>query len=565
MEERQQSPSADGTPAQSGHSTRNIILPYGGALPEASLESYMHSPDALRAASQGETVYIDYIARHGALKHLLTDQAAQDAFAHGGEAGYQEHVRRERMRLLRGWPWPASGSTPPGQSASNKAPRPKQAKPATPAGGQAGGRSNRPSAANQQGPPLTPDIGRRQAALGDVMDGYARLVAKQRSTHLDAMLDGRRVWQVAKQVLSPLSYRRAEQLRVRTAAARATYKTSLDNYVDAVGGSDQDKIRTKLEAMAAFERRVVECQIEATHFAPQVQPGMRGPNRADQTRRRITQFWLTHRRLPKAAVVAVPAAAVGLGIGALVFAWGLPAIATTGAGIAAAYAGRSIGGGIASTVNQYKIATPIGYQEAADGAERRKLAFAQQYTALKLAGHSVSVSDADVTTAYEQGTKLAAHNNARRRGLAQLVGGLAAAAGFGAGGFTAEQAREAFSQAHNVSPSAIEPTPTPAQTAPPPPHTPPPTPTPTPPRPPVECINPNQYPWSVAHDLSPGHEWEVIRHAINQYNACFHTHMHLVTQPNGKVWLENGAQALDAAQQRKFNIFMELLSKAKSL
>jgi hypothetical protein len=41
--------------------------------------------------------------------------------------------------------------------------------------------------------------------------------------------------------------------------------------------------------------------------------------------------------------------------------------------------------------------------------------------------------------------------------------------------------------------------------------------------------------------------------------------MHLVTQPNGKVWLENGAQALDAAQQRKFNIFMELLSKAKSL
>ena len=503
---------------------RSLMRVAQHALPEGSLITYISSREAQAAFAQGgETGYLEFIAQHQGLRHVLTDNAAQTAFAEGGERAYQEHVRRERARLFpqQAVPFVVTPAKP-----RKEAPKRPQPPPASKPAEQIPARAVSPR----------PELIEAQIALQQASDTYAQLVARDRASHLAAFLGGNRFRRIARQVLNPIAFSQAQHEHGQTEAARTAYESRLQEYAAARGGSRTDMITAKLDAMAAFERRVLQLQVRRTYSGLDEQNNPRR-NWQDRARLAVTRAWLANKRPVKILMVALPAAAIGAAAGIATIAWSMPGMAVAGIGIAAAYAGRSVGGGITRTVNTYRAGLPAERTLAANRAEMRRIMFASRYP---LATTAALPDGIRVSEAYETGTQQVAAENARRVGLAQLVGAVAAGASFAAvrlagQGVQALTENVRFTNRPVTHPAAAhEPLAPPA----------------TPP------INPNQFPWDVAHQLRPGNEFDLIRQTIATSNAQFGTQLHLVPQPNGTIWVENGSRALTVAQQARFNIFM---------
>lgn len=71
-------------------------------------------------------------------------------------------------------------------------------------------------------------------------------------------------------------------------------------------------------------------------------------------------------------------------------------------------------------------------------------------------------------------------------------------------------------------------------------------------------IDTTQYSWRVAHELSPGHENEVMQKAIDQYNETHGTNFALTPRPNGKVWIMDGKRAISPAEMQELNKLMRV-------
>ncbi len=523
---------------------RSLIQTARYGLPEGSLATYMASEAAQDAfANGGEAGYLHFVAKHQGLHHVLTDEAAQAAFASGGEAVYSDHVRRERERLFNTRP-PSTAvprmSRPANRKAQSKAAPLLLAQPAASGVDASKRRVTHDTTVN-------PKAEQAYTSLVLATDAYARVVARQRASGAAALLGGSYVERLSNQVLHPTMYAQAMRDRAEAREARGQYQAQLNEYVKAVGGTDSEKIRTKLDVMTLFERRVLALQLANTMSALAADDS-RVTTRLDRLRTRLTETWLKTTRAGRFVMVAAPAAAVGLSAGILSEAgnWPGPVVVLTAAG--AVLVGRSIGSGMARTASKYMVAAARGRTYLEQQAEQERLAFAGRYQDPH-ASPVIAPVQVDVTTAYETLTGRLAEEHARRLRLASAVGAVAAAAAFGVGRLVTGGVQEVVRQQVQVRPS-LRPTatytPTPGPTT-----TPTPTPTPSP-----HAINPHQYPWDVAHQLRRGHEWDVIRQAISKFNTRFGAHLHLVNHANGTVWVQNGAHALNSAQQTGFNNFM---------
>jgi hypothetical protein len=299
--------------------------------------------------------------------------------------------------------------------------------------------------------------------------------------------------------------------------------------------------------------------------------------------------------------VALPAVVLGAGAGAAAAAFAPGVLATAAIGLGATYAGRKLGHGVSRAENRRAVLDPdraARYRQMDMDASR-----ADQIMDIEAFLNTGNTAEnLDHTQAIENVTTAQIQANRRNRTVDAAIGAAAAGLAFGAtnaglelsnafgNGANAAQSvpgahsgtNGTSSAASNGSRSNLGPVgngnnsigqylhPKGTGTAGAPPN--------LPPAPhaavtpnhvtapgsvnPNLNINPNQYPWTVADKLTPGHAMPTIQHAANILNQRGGYNLHLVPQPDGTVWLENGGHALNAAQQEIFNRFMEAVTTA---
>ena len=411
-----------------------------------------------------------------------------------------------------------------------------------------------------EAPPLRdPDIVRRERErrLNDATLRYAGLIAMRRASHGDVLLEQQRRRGHAAQVLARVfgavlnpaeigDYNQAKRLARQSNDAAEEYRQRANEYIAAEARTHDANVGVRHYLMDRFETAVQEQAREQT-MPHKRQDGTRYRSRWDNLRVRLTDAWFNGGKVRRAAIVApgavVTGAAVGVGVGLV----SLPAVGVGVALFGTLLAGRSIGGAIASTVNRFQAAHLPLHQRHAEQAQSRNRAHAS-YLRTQL---TPTMDQLDITRVYESATTARAWENLQRKRRAELVGTVAAGAAFGISAWATSSLKSALyeSSEHYATPGA---TPTPEHV----------TPTPTPNTPPP--VNVHDYPWNVAHQLQPGHEWNLINNSMQQYNTAYGTHLHLVEHANGTpwTWIENGARALNPAQQTMFNQFMHSVAHA---
>jgi len=527
-------------------------------VPQPSSEAF-----AMRKLEPGENAVLDP-ASLAYLYDAMYSQDAQDAFRDGGERRYQDFVRHRLAAAPPHVPqvsqfaepqyWggqPVRMRPPMRPSAGGAVPAPPTTKypkkiipdPAT------------AHAADQQ------ELAIKEQAFKGATDAYALVTAQRRASYGDALLihenSGAR-WQrigrrVVATVLSPFErsdHRDAERLQQESLMAADVYGRTLDDYLAVAARDAAGQFHARVAAMQQFEARVRGYMGELTYSRRDDQ-GNLVRTRGDERRGRLADFWFNGTKARRVGIIALSGAVIGVPAGIVVGAALAPWWVATVVGIGAAYAGRVAGGEIARAVNRYQGVSAANLQRLENEARSRNEAFANT-----LQPHSQSNAvQPDVVPVYEAGTLHESRINLRRMRYARVVGGLAAAGAFGLANWLSGSARVAAEQ--SMQHAVIQPHPQPTQTLRPAPN--PPTPTPNvPPTPTPPHVNVHDFPWNVAHQLKPGHEFDLINHAIGQYNAANHTHLKLVSHAFGTQWtqIENGALALNPVQQTNFNIFM---------
>ncbi len=389
----------------------------------------------------------------------------------------------------------------------------------------------------------------RERRLNEATLRYAGLIAMRRASHGDALLErqqqrgraGRVLARILGVILNPAEigdYRRARRLARHSADAASEYRQQVEAYITAEPRTQIQEVNARRALMDQFET-AVQGQALAQVASRQRPDGTRYRSWWDNRRARLAELWLGGNRAERVAIVAPPAILVGATIGVLVGAASWP-IVLVGLG-GALLSGRSIGGAVASTVNRFQAAHNPTQAAHTQQAQGRNAAHARLLRPVLMPNEQ----QRDVTHVYESATLALARQNLHRKRQAERVGAVAAGAAFGvAWGVTHAQAMSGRGS-HPASTHGAKPGSRPSAT----PNTTPSAPT----------VNVHDAPWNVAHQLQPGHEWDLINSSMQQYNAAHGTHLHLVNNANGTpwTWIEDGARALNPAQQTTFNQFMQ--------
>lgn len=403
-----------------------------------------------------------------------------------------------------------------------------------------------------EAPPPRTDASRqeRERQLHDATLRYAGLIAMRRGSHGDVLLEQQRrrgraaqiITRVFGAVLNPAEigdYGRAERLAGSSAEAAEEYRQKANEYIAAEAHNHDQNVSVRYYLMNQFEQAVQE-QAQQQSLPHRRQNGERYRTRWDNVRVRLADIWLNGGKVSRVIIVAPGAAAAGAAVGLAVGLVSLPAVGVGAALFGTLLAGRSIGGAIAGTVNRFQEAHQPTHERHDEQAQARNQAHAN-YLRIQM---TPTEQQLDITRVYESATLVRAWENLQRKRRAELVGAVAAGAAFGVSLWATTAVKSALyeSTEHYATPG-----PTPAHS------------TPTPNTPPTPTVNLHDYPWDVAHQLQPGHEWNLINNSIQQYNTAYGTQLHLVAHANGTpwTWIENGARALNPAQQTMFNQFME--------
>jgi len=281
---------------------------------------------------------------------------------------------------------------------------------------------------------------------------------------------------------------------------------------------------------------------------------------------RLARWWLegsrSRRIILGGGTIVLPAAVVGLGVGAVVATLGLPTLAVVGVGFGITFAGRQIGGSVAKSVNRHRAATATGKRLLAERSRERITQFANHYQRPAITKQNLLLPEwNDISVLYEERTQEEQAENARRLKTGRMLGSLAAGGGFLVGSVAAHAVQAAHlahvSGQHVSAATTIQiqhaPTAATAPQLPPAPHI-----------PPAPHGLTHMYPWDAAtqwnqaHHLSgsSGNVWKTLHHAAAAYNQAHGTHFGYVLHANGTYWLQNGAQQLTASQHASFNTFL---------
>lgn len=500
---------------------------------------------------------------------LMYGEEAVAAFRDRGEQGYVDHVNQGFVNASRlgGFALPQSRLQPP-RSVADAAPERH-----VPAAEPRDRITDRPAAPPRTGaanlfrpfvvaPPDAPDASRasvavpigedaarqeRERRLNEAMLRYAGLIATRRASHGDALLErqrqrgrvGRVIARVVGAVVNPLEirdYSRAQRLARSSAEAADEYRRQVDAYISAEPRNHDQEVDARRELMDQFEA-AVQNQALAQTSPRQRQDGSRYRSRWDNWRVHMAQSWFSGGRVRRAVTIAPWAVGAGAAIGLVVGAASWPVVLVGLGG--ALLAGESIGGAVASAVNRFQAAHLPTHELHGQQAMARNLSrarFLRQHL-------TPTPEQLDLPRVYEFATVARAQENLRRKRRAEALGAVAAGAAFGVAAWGIANVHPGQATHPGATHS---PTPKPTQA-------------PTPTNPPTPTINVHEAPWNVAHQLQPGHEWDLINSAIQQYNAAHGTHLHLVAHANGTpwTWIENGHCALNPTQQATFNQFME--------
>lgn len=310
--------------------------------------------------------------------------------------------------------------------------------------------------------------------------------------------------------------------------------------IQAASGADEgekkvDQWRQSRQAAAAARARGEQPE----PFAPEL-------GRMQRLQARFAQSWRKGGKFKRGLMVAVPAAAAGVGIGFAALSaplWAPAAAAVAGA----SYVGRKIGHTEARAVNRYSSMTQTGAERFNAAANNRYQEFARGIDL-----QNVDPNAVDITRPIRTGTEAVAQQNFSRRETAGTIGQLAAA--MAAGGI-----RLGVGGIHNANGA----------------HT------PTKPNtgsstgtgggtggslPKGLNVNYNGVPWDAAHQLAEqgyipqGHEMSTVQQGITAWNHLHpHELIHLAADPNssGAQWIVNAAgHAQTAAQQAEFEKIM---------
>lgn len=419
-----------------------------------------------------------------------------------------------------------------------------------------------------------------KSVLEGAMNRYAQSTAARRANAEGGFIHAgerpQKWWQRALNAvdagLHPLARRKGKGLLQEDKVQREAYEAELNKFFTHVNNQPTPvemgrKVEFRLLMMADLERRVLASWLRQTHAdVDELQQPTWDARNAKQ--RLLAERWIRMSLARKIGSVAWRGAAVGALATAPLFFLTAPAIATTALGLGAAVAAKYWVGKRMNTVNKYQVAHQDTRISLMQHIERRL------EEADRVASHSLR--DAEALTLVHDGlTRELEQRNARRRRYAEMIGGLASGVTFAAvanlGPRLAHSVAEYGLPRGNVSPHIATPTHTTvAHPTPTPSPSPTPTPTPTPGGPGVPHVppgvNPQAYPWDVAHQLSPsGNPLDGIRHAMSAFNQLHHTDYHLewVGDKQWIMYTKNGTlHALSPQQQTEFNNFMiDLASK----
>lgn len=493
------------------------------------------------------------------IHELMYGDEAQAAFRDRGEQGYTDYVNQGFANAAHLGRFALRQNQRPDQLGMNIKPE-GQERPARSADDTdgVGAAPISAEAADASRPfvvtPIGEDAARqeRERQLNEATLRYAGLIAMRRASHGDALLErqrrrgrtGRVISRVLGGIVNPAEigdYSRAQQLARSSSEAADEYRRRVEEYIAAEPRNHDQEVSARRDLMDQFET-AVQGQALAQTYPRQRQDGSRYRSRWDDWRIRMTQSWLNGGKVRRAAMVAPWAIGAGAVLGLAVGAASWPVIVVGGVG--ALFAGESIGGAIASTVNRFQAAHLPTHELHGQQAMARNLSRAHF-----LRPHLTPTEEQlDLTRIYESATVARAQENVRRKRRAEALGAVAAGAAFGAAAWGIASLRPELNQ--GAHPGATHST-TPTLT-----HQ---TPTPTPNTPPTPTVNIHDAPWNVAHQLRPGHEWDLINGSMQQYNAAHGTHLHLVEHANGTqwTWIEDGTRALNPNFQAMFNQFMQ--------
>lgn len=476
--------------------------------------------------------------RHGSAGQVFTEGATQDARAAGpGAVDKLQRVRNTVRQAL----YPAMSA--------------------------AGSRQPPPTPPGQQAAP-PPVVNQAQEEAWDRLaaaeEGYAEQVARERSTSVRALLDGRTTSaQIRQRLLRPVAYHQAMRLRADIDRTSRDYAVAQDAYL-ATFPDPGEQVREKFSAMENLEQRVLELQVGQTRSAVDAQ-GNAVQSRLDRTRTWMAGLWLRGGTATRAATVILPAAVVGLGAG-VTMAYVERPLLSTAVGIGALVVGRLFGSGTANTVNWYKpaVAQERDRLEAASAERIRQSREAYNVWLGQTAGNH-DPAQINAVGVHQAGSSAEVQRNYYWLRFGERTGMIAAGLCYAAGHIItssllalagAAQRNTEYGQATQTVSSHPSPTATATQGAP------APTPAPIPPQP---ANLTTEYPWdavvqyNTAHHLptTPGGIWATLRHMAQLYNQ---THpgarYEYVLQPNGTYWLEDDGQPLSWSQTGAFNTFL---------
>jgi hypothetical protein len=393
---------------------------------------------------------------------------------------------------------------------------------------------------------------------GRQADRYAQVSANQRGGHLGRLQNGGNRFARFMQRFRREARHTAADTEVSD--QRDLFRQGFDDFVVAyreLRGSDTmrgvDLVDEKLGALVELEDRIQGYREDVSYNGAPLRTNngeIRTQTRRDRMGVWFAERWQRSGRVGKTLKVAAVPLAAGLAAGATVATAGVLPL-TVAAGAAVGYGGKRIGNRIASSVSRRMSATEAGAARATQRATGR-------YNVAQASVTPETAEELDITEAVEAGTTREVRENQRRRNIAGMVGGIAAGIGF-AGGVQIEHAFSGGNGHHvaaNADPKQADPTTTTqpphggghtapvtggheASTA--------------------GMPDPNQYPWEVAHGVTPGHEMSTIQQAMDAYNKVHSgAGLHFVNLGN-TVQIHNAhGAALNAAQQTAFNKAMEL-------
>ena len=393
-----------------------------------------------------------------------------------------------------------------------------------------------------------------QLAFDEAEERYAWNTAERRSDDAELLLAGNGLHRWLRQhVTSRRRYAQAQEQYEEGIAAREEYRQALDDLLEARGVRADLRGRAMRSVMHDFENHVLDAQ-DAVALS-NLRSGNRLQRWQERMRLRVASAWFDANKGGRAAMIAVPAAVLGVGVGVATVAVSAPALAVVGIGLGVAAAGKGIGGYIAHAANRYQSATDNGTVTLEERATNRYADYrdATRYTS----------DDLDVTEWYERGTEHELADKSRRSQLAKGLGALAAGVGFGVAYGVAHNMQSVHQLTSQQSSTHLRPTAT---------HEPLPTQTPTPPHVPPTHVTPpppanltHEYAWNAATQYNtahhiptdPSHIWHTLNHAASQWNAAHAgSHFQYVHHANNTFWLQNGPTQLTPTQYGNFNTFL---------